>query len=682
MKIKPLYLKVENKDYLDELKPYTHQLKVEKLIKNNNKSFGFNFSPTGSGKTFSWLKPAIEEGYGVVAVYPTNSLIEDQFETAKNFCKRYYPEKDVKITVLTRESVIQIKKKLKTKSNGKAVEKILNNLNEHNLKKGPSILLTNPDILLLILKGMYSSGQFMRGNLFSNNLLVVDEFHLADVKQRNDLIFMASYLMEEPYSKIENTLFLSATPNKEIINKLRNTISGDIEVFESKTFSSKFKESNCIMPEAELNLFVSELFKTSNHITENYLETVLEVCKDGRTVIMLDGLKEVDKIYNLLKSELPGKKVKRIDGFHRDKIEKKLSEFEVLVSNSAVEVGIDFEVKNIIFSGYSDARFMQRIGRLRKTSSDAENHIIALTDKNLINSIKTEKPIERKNLEALVRAKLGSNNRPESFTHTYSVMEWIHFYNKLRNELTSSEFKETEELITKLIKNLFSTDRKKITDRYLKKQAKKVVKIEGKAGPSSYLRDLETYRGDNFQALVYDKTENQIKTYNLNHLLRWGEVEFLKKEKLRDLIPDSKKDRFDNLSRYMNGYCLYEGSLEENYRNLWISPYSSNFFMSYLKKSNENPIIEPQNISGISFRTKPEISSIDNLNKYTKNKKMVVKALSGSKNDIRNIYGVSDYMMLYSIKTMNTLPKMVAAFGLDSFYLHRRVVDNQIQRTN
>lgn len=676
MNLKPLYLGLEDEEYLDGLKPYTHQLEVEKLIKNDKRSFGFNFSPTGSGKTFSWLKPAIEGEYGVIAVYPTNSLIEDQFETAKNFYRQYFPEKNVKIRVLTRESVIKVKKDLNTKSNGKAVERILQDLNEHRRKKGPSILLTNPDILLLIFKRLYSSGQYMIGNLFSNDILVVDEFHLADVKQRNDLIFIASYLMEEQYSNIENIIFLSATPNKKIINRLKRTISGDIVVIESESQSNNFKNSNCIMPEANLNLFESQLFKTSNHIKNNYLDKVLQVCQDGKTVIMLDGLKEVDEVYNLLKSELEEKNIKRIDGFHRDNIEEKLSEFEVLVSNSAVEVGIDFEVKNIIFSGYSDARFMQRIGRLRKSSSE-ENHIIALTDKNLIDSIKKEIPIKRKDLETLVRNKLNSNNRPESFTRTYSVREWIYFYSNLMEELTSSETEELGNLIYRLIKNLFSTEEKTVTDHYLEEQAKNVVKTKQKTVISNYLRDLETYRGDNFQALVYDETENQIKTYNLRHLLRWGDVEFVEKEKLRDLIPNSQKNRFDSLSRYMDGYCLYKGSID-NYRKLWISPYSSNFFMAYLKNSNEDPTIEPESISGISFRTKPEIDSIDTLNKYTKNKEIVVKALSGSKNDIKNMYNVSDYMMLYPIRTTNTLPKMVSTFGLDSFYLHRRVIDNQI----
>ena len=56
--------------------------------------------------------------------------------------------------------------------------------------------------------------------------------------------------------------------------------------------------------------------------------------------------------------------VERVDGLHPATSEK-LKSFDVLVSNSSVEVGIDFNVDRLVFSGYSKSKLMQRIGRLR-----------------------------------------------------------------------------------------------------------------------------------------------------------------------------------------------------------------------------------------------------------------------------------------------------------------------------
>lgn len=68
----------------------------------------------------------------------------------------------------------------------------------------------------------------------------------------------------------------------------------------------------------------------------------------------------------MLKEALEDQKfnVERVDGLH-PATEEKLKNFDVLVSNSSVEVGIDFNVDRLVFSGYSKSKLLQRIGRLR-----------------------------------------------------------------------------------------------------------------------------------------------------------------------------------------------------------------------------------------------------------------------------------------------------------------------------
>ncbi|MGB9902901.1 hypothetical protein [Methanothrix sp.] len=64
--------------YLGDMKAFMHQVESERMIKNEDELFLFNHSPTGSGKTISWLKPVLDLRIKAIAVYPTNALVIDQ----------------------------------------------------------------------------------------------------------------------------------------------------------------------------------------------------------------------------------------------------------------------------------------------------------------------------------------------------------------------------------------------------------------------------------------------------------------------------------------------------------------------------------------------------------------------------------------------------------------------------
>jgi len=631
----------------------------------------FNTSPTGSGKTFSWIKPVLDNDMAATVVYPTNALIEDQVEAANNFHENYFPEKDFRYEKLTRAAVSQEKKKLGTSSNGKAASQIVRRLNF--LNNEPSILFTNPDTLILILKRMYGpEGQYLESLINGSGLLIIDEFHMAEVKQRNDLLYTASYLMRNDLSNIKTTVFLSATPDMKTTEPLRE-IFQEIDLINSDTKSEDFPSAKKIMPEVNLEVETAELFCTSEKILEDFQSKVIDICKSGRTVIMLDSLREVDELYSYANKKLTDLQIERIDGFHRENIEEKLDTFDVLVSNSAVEVGVDFEVKNLIFSAFDSSTFMQRIGRLRNVEEAGENIILCFTDEKLAKA-ELDQSLSREKLEEVVKEKLGTNNRPQSFTRTYSVKEWVYHTLKLREKLTDSEKKKYLELSFELIKNLFSTNEFKVTDNYLQKE---IDFIENNYRLLETLQVLETYRGESFQALLFDSQEEQLKTYNLRHLLAWGKVDFINSAQLKDRIPEKQQNKFEGLEDYVEGYCIYHGRREQR-RNVRLRPFNSGEFMGHLRKSEANPISKPERLDGIAFQTDPEIKTIGKLNEYIKERKMVVKSANGHPSKIQSLYGTSDYLMLYFTETPPGMPIMSTALGLNAFYLARRISDNKI----
>lgn len=659
---------------MPEINPYKHQLELQEKIREDGEKIIFNTSPTGSGKTFSWMKPVLEDDLSAIAVYPTNALVEDQVEAAKKFHKKFFPEKDFRYDKLTREAVSEKKKEIGTESNGKAATHIIRELDF--LEDEPSILFTNPDTLVLILKHLYGpQGQNLKALVNGSDMLIVDEFHMAEVKQRNDLLYSVSCLMRDPHSKIKEGIFLSATPDEKATRPLRNVFDS-VEIVDSDTSDKEFKNSTKIMPEAELELREAELFKTSQEIMDEEKEEIqgriLEICNSGRTVVMLDGLKEVDEVYTYLEEKLD-LQVERIDGFHRENIGEKLDNFDVLVSNSAVEVGVDFEVENLIFSAFDASTFMQRIGRLRNPEKETSHEILCFTEEKLVKAEKKDS-LNREQLEKIVEEKLDDNERPESFTRTYSVKEWLFHTLNVSKDLTDSDTPEFQKRSFELIKKLFSTEEFKITEKYLSNEIKFINKNPRLL---ETLRSLETYRGENFQALLYDRKDEELKTYNLRHLLTWGEVEFVEKEDLRDMIPEEDRREFDGLKDYVEGFCIYHGKRDEP-RKVRVRPFNAGKFINHLRKNEATPMQGPEILDNIAFQTDPEIESIGKLNEYTRKRKMAVKSASGYPSKIQSIYDTSDYLMLYYTETPTELSEMSTAFGLNAFYLTRRINDNKI----
>jgi CRISPR-associated endonuclease/helicase Cas3 len=643
---------------------------MDDLISSQNKNIAFNTSPTGSGKTFSWFKPLAENNLTALAVYPTNALIQDQLDAAKKFRENY--SKDLKIKSLTREKVSKKKEELGTKSNAKATAKIIRDLKP--ALSGPAILFTNPDILILIIKEMYSQrgpGQDLKGIIGGFDLLVIDEFHLAEVKQRNDLLYTSSYLLKNEATQTGQAIFLSATPDENAIKPLKQLF--DLEIVSSKTSSEGFEDSRKIMPEAELRLAEASLFKSGEAIKQELHEEVLDVCRSGKTVLMLDSLREVDMIYRFLQDKLD-LRVERIDGFHRENIQDKLDNdnFDVLVSNSAVEVGVDFTVDNIVFSAFDSSTFMQRLGRLRNSDSK-ENKIMALTKPNLVAAVEEKDILNRNGFERIVENSLEQNRRPESFTRTYSVDEWI--LNLINDEnLTDDDKRREIPLATELIKNLFSTKEFPVTNNYLSERKDQLAK--NNTGIIESLTSLKTYRGENFQALVYDRIDDKVKIYNLVHLLAWGDVEFLTENEFSEVIPSEEEPNFTEQKEYVEGYCIYDGKIPER-RNVWIKPYNSNSFASHIKKASNQMKAKPVRTDGIVFQTDKEVKGRGKLADQTKEKEMTVKSIPKQSYEIDALYNISDFMMLYATETGNIsdAENMSTAFGLDALYLHRRTKD-------
>lgn len=139
--------------YLGDMKAFMHQVESERLITNKDALFLFNHSPTGSGKTISWLKPVLDLRMKAIAVYPTNALVMDQSMQIKRTIERYYDPEDYHVQAVTSD-LLADERKLYPDEAGLRKGQLLNRIIRKGRGRG-LILLTNPDILTLALKDAY-----------------------------------------------------------------------------------------------------------------------------------------------------------------------------------------------------------------------------------------------------------------------------------------------------------------------------------------------------------------------------------------------------------------------------------------------------------------------------------------------------------------------------------------------
>ncbi|MHC1599810.1 MAG: type I-D CRISPR-associated helicase Cas3', partial [Candidatus Methanospirareceae archaeon] len=440
-------LRTLEEDYLG-FQPYEHQYQSEELIKGENGFFCFNCSPTGSGKTLSWLKPALDMGMDVIAMYPTNALISDQVDNANQVIRDHFAGMGHEVIRITSSSIYERRQEQYADEVNVSNGKIIAHLIERSLdRRGSTIIMTNPDIFTLMMKDMYQD-KYLSSLINHFEMIVVDEFHLADIKQKNSILFLLHCMHDLPpsVSLSDKFYFLSATPDDTVVGRIKDAIGIDPVVIESSGIAlgrnERVKEGyHTVMPPVDMDIRGGKIFGTFEKLCGEHLENTMRFCEQGKTVIMLDGLHEVDVLYNELVDNVSGGGVERIDGFHRGDLGGKLKRFDILVSNSSVEVGIDFDVDQIIFTGYNKSSLVQRLGRLRNRESECK--AICYSPKRIADHLSgVSQTLNRDQFKLELEKIFGDASDPTSFTWRYSPIEAYDYAMAVASRLPSDERKE------------------------------------------------------------------------------------------------------------------------------------------------------------------------------------------------------------------------------------------------
>lgn len=677
-------------EYLPGRDPYDHQLRMDRIFNERDKFFAMNTAPTGGGKTDSWLKAVLDHQLNTIAFYPRNSLVKDQKASIRSFIEDTYPEDisdDVAVTTITGSKLGRLQDEALGDSSSKG-DVLVKELQRKFRENEFVIMLTNPDIFVQMYRGLYSSNNVKLG-LSRFEVAVSDEFHLCTLKEENTLLDILEEMYTADYKNmhLSKVVFLSATPNRRLQRKLDRHMKGEFINISGKRgqrpLTAVDTDGNwrAIMPPINFEFRTAPTFKAYGRMFgDDNIDHTLDFCRrDGRTLVLLDGLSEVnDAYYDLLEHLPPDSIVHRITGLHDEDKERKLAEFDYLASNSAVEVGIDFDVDRMIFSAANGSSLIQRLGRLRNKDSLCE--AVCYVPQYVVDAFQslpnTDGLMTRQGFEHVVDSAYHTATVPDSFSYRYSALESYHhamsFENRAGDLPADKRHAKQEEALKKIERHYF--------DPYGRDYDRDMLGHHFEKQETDLLDQLQPYRSNSITTLIYDTQSNEIRTYSPITLIRNEDIEFVPQDEFYQRVPDSLHEKARGEESFTEGYCIRYGTNrnsgsddsedDESGGDVRVIP--SPYLRYELEKSVDER--EPIVTDGLQLWAEGGLApGLQHFNDKLQTRKFICYAANGDSYEVAGRLNLDPFFRLYDLH--NVRNHMSLALGHNALYLHCHVED-------
>lgn len=376
----------------EELKFLGHTLQhqVDVFEKSRDHDIIMDLAPTGTGKTKAGLSVLLHNrDRSAIYIAPTNALVEQQTEAAKQF---------VKDAGLNHFVIAASAKEVRAWSNDRVGsrpgEKIYNLLRNPAIffpelgEYRPILLVTNPDLFYYATFFCYN--RLDRVNLASSfynqfATVIIDEFHLYNSKQLVSLFFYLSFSkVFKFFDDGRKIVLLTATPEKVCELALIKLESQGVKIAKiggeeitDKMLPSQTSVKLEIRPQCDRDILLDEI---ANEVAEYFNKH-----PDSNGAIILDSLDHINRLKDRLRQKGLNNFSGRITGAIKDKKDRKESaQLPIILATSTVDVGFNFE-RNInldrqnldwlIFSARDRAAFWQRIGRVGRVLGKPRTNI-------------------------------------------------------------------------------------------------------------------------------------------------------------------------------------------------------------------------------------------------------------------------------------------------------------------
>lgn len=356
-------------------------------------------APTGSGKSYAFMRAVLDEGAHVLFIVPTKRLLQNLIEDAREQAREQLLKRgweDDRIRAWTREQIIEWSGNQTPDGEERITATRVRQFLSGGLPLAGRIIFAIPEVVVQLISGIRMAGAsavnpFLYLRLFDH--VVFDEFHTIDDRFFGLACLFSLLAVAERQGKVS---LLSATP-VDVTKILEQTgvVPDDVEKIAEEIVDGHPPGHRPIHGNVAVSLRDCSLPES----VRLSLDEVRESIAKGRTVIVIyDSLRRLKQEEPAIRAALreigvPERRILAINSI--DDSERKPGEprrghryddprdYDVLLCTSSVEVGVTF-YSTLMFMepGHDLASFVQRVGRVSRGKDDGQV-IVSLSEQRL-----------------------------------------------------------------------------------------------------------------------------------------------------------------------------------------------------------------------------------------------------------------------------------------------------------
>ena len=519
----------DNRYQYGETRLLKHQVATWEAINDADIDVVFNTAMTGDGKSLAAYLAAFKDQKHIVAMYPTNELILDQFGSLA----KYKALLDMPLPSHASMYSAEITRLMHIHDTTVRLEEV------RKLLKRNALLLTNPDLIHLIMSHQYGWGHLRKelpvitGEYF--DYFLFDEFHVFAVPQVIAVMNLLGYLSvnyrEKPKDR-KKFVFLSATPSRLMHNLLER---GGLRYrrIEGSYVSQAREGFRCILQPCDLHLHevgpdMSIEAWIEAHMEE--IEAFFHKHAGAKAAILVYSVATARRLSRRLKEyfEPRGISVGENTGLTSPRERAESRAKQILVGNTTVDIGVDFHINYLIFEAYSSGSFLQRFGRLGRHSGYSAYEAHALVPRFVLERLAGKfdgtTQVERGALNEAIREAFPTEQEFAHYTQRWGVVQAAQVLAALQTEGKQDENRAFAEALKEQYERFYGSPGKPVMPAAIKKYWRYQKKAP------AILAELQSFRGQSPLSCGIWDTDNELKTYDLFSLLANTEFEPIEPE--------------------------------------------------------------------------------------------------------------------------------------------------------
>lgn len=672
-----------------------HQAETLAALSNPDVDVVFNTAMTGDGKSLAAYLRSLQEYYCAIGLYPTNELARDQELQLFNYVQIFESSHKPRVNRLS-SADLEIYAETEKLRKADAIA----------TRTGQSeVLVTNPDIFHYIYRGAYVFRGDAPDKLWNRidrnfDLFIFDEFHIfgapqiASVINTLLLICCTSGLTRRDGTH-KKFLFLSATPNEELLTRLKaaglrcqviDPLSAGKYCFSSSKDGQELDLKAWRLVARSIQLDFVPLESTSK-ASENWLRENANLLLNhfqqhpgSKGAIILNSIAAVKRLVPFLQELLQpyGLKVSENTGLSGKGVREESLFADLVIGTSTIDVGVDFKINFLIFESSDAGNFIQRLGRLgRHDEYEREGEKIKFdrfTAYALVPNFLVERlfageapPFEAKGsydrpfLNHTIREKYRQINDFRGYYKRWGAVQSFRLAYDLNDRTIQQQYSSSREKFQSACEKVFETSLRRVAGQ-VRGWAEEWQQLSGQKG-NPIADDACSFRGSSpLQCGLYDLTEanegDRFKTYDLPGILSNLEIEMLSKAAFMRMLGAGENQMGQPIPKGRFSHCLTFMQLKayREERSNWKFVYSGNL-------QAIADAWKVQVLTGLEI-WQPENRWAAEINKTLRKEGLVVYVLRCSMSEVRMRLRLPMHFQIYPISDQYSFHDATAPYSI------------------